>query len=565
MKKLMSMTSQIITILFIAFFLGSCGSGGSGGGANSTPTPTYTVTYNGNTNTGGSDPIDSTNYVQGQYVSVRGNTGSLVKTGYFFAGWNTQANGSGTTYTEPQSFAMGTTNVTLYARWTSGPIYKVTYDGNGNTGGSVPVDSTNYVQGQTVTVFGDNGATLQKTGYFFAGWNTQANGSGTTYTEPQSFTMGTTNVTLYAVWTANPTYKVMYNGNGNTGGSVPIDSTNYVQGQSVTVIGNTGSLVKTNYSFAGWNTQANGSGTTYTQAQTFTMGAANVILYAKWTSTATVTLSSITVTPANPTIAPGLTQQFTATGHYSDGSTQDITTTAIWSSSTTSVAVISNATGSNGLATAVAAGSSTITAISGSIPGSTTLTVNAASGSTTYIYYSSTLTTAQTATLDANGTLSMGALKLTGFSFGVSASDPSGTLTSWAAPLSNINQPNVPVMLFCGTNNKLAYVLLLSDANDPNRTTSSVVNLLSAVESASQYSGIGVYTDCSGTFTSSWNNDLPYTDYYLWPNVFNTYSYAYVASELNNAFIFYEAGPTSNPDNYLAVTWKGTTPFEVWK
>ena len=365
--------------------------------------------------------------------------------------------------------------------------------------------------------------------------------------------------------TPTPTYTVTYNGNGNTGGSDPVDSSNYVQGQSVTVLGNTGSLVRTSYSFAGWNTQANGSGTTYTQAQTFTMGTANVTLYAVWTSTATVTLSSITVTPANPTIAPGLTQQFTATGNYSDGSTQDITNTAIWSSSTTSVAVISNATGSNGLATAVAAGTSTITATSGSIPGSTTLTISAASGSTTYIYYSSTLTTAQTATLDANGTLSMDGLKLTGFIFGVSASDASGTLTSWAAPLSNVNQPNVPVMLFCGSNNKLAYVLLLSDANDPNRTTSTVVNLLSAVESASQYSGIGVYTDCSGTFTSSWNNDLPYTDYYLWPNVINTYSYAYVASELNNAFIFYEAGQTSNPDNYLAVTWKGTTPFEVWK
>ncbi len=362
-----------------------------------------------------------------------------------------------------------------------------------------------------------------------------------------------------------PTYTVTYNGNGNTGGSVPIDSTNYVQGQTVTVLGNTGSLVKTNYSFAGWNTQADGSGTTYSQAQTFTMGAANVILYANWTGTATVTLSSITVTPANPTIAPGLTQQFTATGHYSDGSTQDITMTAIWSSSTTSVAVISNATGSNGLATAVAAGSSTITATSGSIPGSTTLTVNAVSGGTTYIYYSSTVATAQTATLDANGTLTMDGLKLTGFSFGASASDASGTLTSWAAPLSNVNQPNVPVMLFCGSNNKLAYVLLLSDANDPNRTTSSVVNLLSAVESASQYSGIGVYTDCSGTFTSAWNNNLPNSDYYLWPNVLNTYSYAYVASELNNAFIFYESGQTSNPDNYLAVTWKGTTSFEVWK
>jgi uncharacterized repeat protein (TIGR02543 family) len=84
------------------------------------PTPLYTVTYNGNNNTGGSVPIDSTNYQQGQIVTVLGNTGNLVKTNYTFAGWNTQANGSGATYTQGQTFAMGTANVTLYAVWTPG-------------------------------------------------------------------------------------------------------------------------------------------------------------------------------------------------------------------------------------------------------------------------------------------------------------------------------------------------------------------------------------------------------------------------------------------------------------
>ncbi len=77
-------------------------------------------------------------------------------------------------------------------------------------------------------------------------------------------------------------YTVTYSGNGNTGGYVPIDTINYVQGHVVTVLGNTGNLVKTGYSFAGWNTQSDGSGTTYTQGQTFTMSSANVTLYAKW-------------------------------------------------------------------------------------------------------------------------------------------------------------------------------------------------------------------------------------------------------------------------------------------
>jgi hypothetical protein len=53
-----------------------------------------------------------------------------------------------------------------------------------------------------------------------------ANGSGTTYAAGATFTMGTSNVTLYEMWTTNPTYTVTYNGNGATGGSVPTDSNN---------------------------------------------------------------------------------------------------------------------------------------------------------------------------------------------------------------------------------------------------------------------------------------------------------------------------------------------------
>ena len=83
-------------------------------------------------------------------------------------------------------------------------------------------------------------------------------------------------------------------------------------------------------------------------------------------------LISITVTPANPTINQYLTQQFVATGTYSDGSTQ-ILSPYSWVSGTTSVATIS----SSGLATGVAGGSSTITASWGAISGSTTLTVAA--------------------------------------------------------------------------------------------------------------------------------------------------------------------------------------------
>lgn len=91
------------------------------------------------------------------------------------------------------------------------------------------------------------------------------------------------------------------------------------------------------------------------------------------------TLSSITVTSNTATTPVGVAQQYTAMGTYSDGSILNITSSVTWSSSDTSIATISNATNSSGLATPVAVGSTTITATLGSdtSPG-VTLTVSSA-------------------------------------------------------------------------------------------------------------------------------------------------------------------------------------------
>lgn len=84
------------------------------------------------------------------------------------------------------------------------------------------------------------------------------------------------------------------------------------------------------------------------------------------------TLSSIKLTPIGTSISVGGTQQYTATGTYSDGTQRDATGSVTWSSSYTNVATIST----GGLATGVAAGSTVITAKSGAISTLTTLTVN---------------------------------------------------------------------------------------------------------------------------------------------------------------------------------------------
>ena len=92
------------------------------------------------------------------------------------------------------------------------------------------------------------------------------------------------------------------------------------------------------------------------------------------TGVGSATLQSIAVTPASPSIAAGLTQQFTATGTYTDASTADLTGSVTWASATPGTATI----GTTGLAHGVAAGTATISATIGVVGGRTLLTVSAA-------------------------------------------------------------------------------------------------------------------------------------------------------------------------------------------
>lgn len=85
-----------------------------------------------------------------------------------------------------------------------------------------------------------------------------------------------------------------------------------------------------------------------------------------------VVLSSITVTPANSTITFNASQQFTATGTYSDNTKRDITLSVTWSTTSSGIVNISNA----GIATPIASGTTTIIATSGGISGSSIINVS---------------------------------------------------------------------------------------------------------------------------------------------------------------------------------------------
>src|SRR5688572_17456215 len=159
--------------------------------------------------------------------------------------------------------------------------YSVVYNGNGNTGGTVPVDATVYESGSTAVVL-DN-SDLVKTNFSFVGWNTAADGSGTDHSPSSSITMNS-NITLYAKWAPGVVYKVTYNGNGNTSGSAPVDNTTYAAGSQVTVQNNSGNLSKNGESFKNWNTSASGNGQSYSSGSTFNISG-NTTLYAMYNTT----------------------------------------------------------------------------------------------------------------------------------------------------------------------------------------------------------------------------------------------------------------------------------------
>jgi len=230
--------------------------------------PKYTITYNGNGSTSGS--VTATSADSSSVITLP-SQGTLVKTGYNFSGWNTNNTGTGINYNEGTSYNVKG-DVTLYAKWTI-KTYSVTYNGNGNTSGSVTATAAD--SGSVITLSGQE--TLVKTGYNFNGWNTNSNGTGTNYSAGTSYTVKG-DITLYAKWTIK-TYTVTYNGNGNTSGSVTATA---ADSGSVITLPSNGTMVKIGHNFSGWNTNSDGTGTNYSAGAPYSVKD-DVTLYATWT------------------------------------------------------------------------------------------------------------------------------------------------------------------------------------------------------------------------------------------------------------------------------------------
>ena len=233
---------------------------------------THTVTFDANGGTGTMAPQSSS-------VSASLSLNAFTRTGYSFTGWDTATDGSGTPYSDGTTYAF-LADLTLYAQWTALPTFSVTFDANGGAGTMSPqVDSgpANL-----------NANAFTRAGYTFNDWNTATDGSDKSYTDGANYPFNA-DVTLYAQWTALPTHTVTFDANGGVGTMSP-------QVDSGPANLNSNTFTRSGYTFTGWNTAADGSGTTYADGASYSF-ATDLTLYAQWSavgSDTTVNIAAIT-------------------------------------------------------------------------------------------------------------------------------------------------------------------------------------------------------------------------------------------------------------------------------
>lgn len=203
------------------------------------------------------------------------NSSEPVKKGYTFKGWNTQSDGKGTMYQPGDNYYTDQDeNVTLYAQWEV-MQHDVHYDANGGSG--APADQTK-TYGKDLTL---SSTKPTRGGHTFLSWNTKADGTGDTYQPGATYTHdqdgGT--VTMYAKWRV---WKHTIHYNANSGSNAPTDQTK-TYGQALSL--SSSKPTRNGYTFLGWNTKADGTGTDYASGVNYThdQDGGTVTLYAKWT------------------------------------------------------------------------------------------------------------------------------------------------------------------------------------------------------------------------------------------------------------------------------------------
>lgn len=165
------------------------------------------------------------------------------------------------------------------------------------TGGTITASKTQASEGTEITLL----ATPASSRYEFSSWNvTNASTSEAITVTENKFTMPAAAVNVSATFNKLP-YKVTYNKNTDDtsfAGTVPTDAKNYTDADNEVTVADGSGLTRDDYTFASWNTKANGEGTSYESGDKFSISD-DVTLYAQWTrNTYEVTIE----TPVNGTL-----------------------------------------------------------------------------------------------------------------------------------------------------------------------------------------------------------------------------------------------------------------------
>lgn len=150
-----------------------------------------TITFDAN---GGQGVMEAQRVNKNQKTGLVGN--EYTREGYNFTGWNTQADGKGTSYEDKATVTLGS-NTTLYAQWKQ-RTYKITFVPNARKVGG-KMETQEVVEGTDTALIPNK---FTKKGYTFLGWNTQSDGKGTSYADKAVVNLKE-DIKLYAIWKEN--------------------------------------------------------------------------------------------------------------------------------------------------------------------------------------------------------------------------------------------------------------------------------------------------------------------------------------------------------------------------